>query len=299
MKKTIKKVRRGLSRIRSGIKSHLYTVYFLQRKGIHEKYYVCSRGIGDTEIFLSRLKSYYEQYGKKVNLIIAKNQEVLINPYRNYIDKIIVLKTSQVKLLTRAIWANKIYKNKLEFILPAHAADLLNAGDNLFDLTGKTLGIDGDDFEAPEFGYLDTDSIFSDNLQQLRHDKYVFFAPDSVSVSVIENNIWKEIADICRYHGFLVVENGNKGEKDRLGDVEVFKTIDETYLVAQKADLIISARSGLSDLLAFAGKPMIVVYPDQESLQEFTFSRMPFSKHVKELIANDALKEKVEELICL
>lgn len=291
-------VQRGFSKMYGYPKSHLYTINFLHHHKIDRKYYVCSRGIGDTAIFLSRLKAYHEKFGKKVNLIIAKNQEVLIDPYRDYINRTIVLKTSQINLLTQAIWDTRIYTSKLEFVLPAHAAKLLDAGNTLFGLTGKVLEVTGNDYDAPKFSALDVDSVLTEDLEQLKHAKYVFLAPDSVSVASIQRSTWEKIAQICREQGFIVVQNGKINAANRLGDMGVFKPIDETYVIAQNAHLIISARSGLSDLLAFTKTPMMVIYPDKKSLEEFTFSRMPFSAHVNEYIADDGLVEKMREMIC-
>ena len=107
------------------------------------------------------------------------------------------------------VYNYKIYENKLQFILPSDAEKLLSKS-NLFDLMGSTLDITGDDFEPPNFDELDVNDVFVGELESLRDEKYVFLAPASVSVSQIEQSVWKEIADICKKYGFIVVENENK-----------------------------------------------------------------------------------------
>ena len=234
---------------------------------------------------------------KKVNIIIAENQKCLIKPYKNYINKSIVLPTSKIILLTEMVYNYKIYENKLQFILPSDAEKLLSKS-NLFDLMGSTLDITGDDFEPPNFDELDVNDVFVGELESLRDEKYVFLAPASVSVSQIEQSVWKEIADICKKYGFIVVENENKNYQQKIGDIEVFKSIDETYLIAKKASFIISARSGLSDLLAYTKSPMMVIYPNKWSLEKFTFSKMPFSRHIIEIVEDGKLIQIVEEMLC-
>ena len=75
---------------------------------------------------------------------------------------------------------------------------------NLFDLMGSTLDITGDDFEPPNFDELDVNDVFVGELESLRDEKYVFLAPASVSVSQIEQSVWKEIADICKNTDLLL-----------------------------------------------------------------------------------------------
>ena len=145
---------------------------------------------------------------------------------------------------------------------------------------------------------MDVNDVFVGELESLRDEKYVFLAPASVSVSQIEQSVWKEIADICKKYGFIVVENENKNYQQKIGDIEVFKSIDETYLIAKKASFIISARSGLSDLLAYTKSPMMVIYPNKWSLEKFTFSKMPFSRHIIEIVEDGKLIQIVEEMLC-
>lgn len=297
MNKIRLKILNIVTKLRYKLSAYLYTVFFVLKNNICEKYYICSRGIGDTIIFLSRLNNYYDKYGKKVNIIIAENQKCLIKPYKNYINKSIVLPTSKIILLTEMVYNYKIYENKLQFILPSDAEKLLSKS-NLFDLMGSTLDITGDDFEPPNFGELDVNDVFVGELESLRDEKYVFLAPASVSVSQIEQSVWKEIADICKKYGFIVVENENKNYQQKIGDIEVFKSIDETYLIAKKASFIISARSGLSDLLAYTKSPMMVIYPNKWSLEKFTFSKMPFSRHIIEIVEDGKLIQIVEEMLC-
>ena len=100
MNKIRLKILNIVTKLRYKLSAYLYTVFFVLKNNICEKYYICSRGIGDTIIFLSRLNNYYDKYGKKVNIIIAENQKCLIKPYKNYINKSIVLTTSKIILLT-------------------------------------------------------------------------------------------------------------------------------------------------------------------------------------------------------
>ena len=102
----------------------------------------------------------------------------------------------------------------------------------------------------------------------------------------VPEKIWFDIAKKHRDEGYIILENVQSQDKVKFGDTSVFLPLDEMYEIAKGANHIFTARSGLSDLLAFTGNPMTVLYPNKEYLELYSFSNMPFSKHVEEIVIN-------------
>ena len=49
---------------------------------------------------------------------------------------------------------------------------------------------------------------------------------------------------------------------------------------------------------AYTKSPMMVIYPNKWSLEKFTFSKMPFSRHIIEIVEDGKLIQIVEEMLC-
>lgn len=247
-------------------------------------YFLCSRGIGDTIIFLSRLDEYYKKNNKKVNLIVQQNQTVLLEPYKDYINQVIVLPPNIINTLIHITWEKK--KKNIRFILPCNAIKKLKSGSNLFNLVGETLGIQGEEYLRPEFKVSNARLSEIKKTLGINNAQYVIIAPDAVSVTPTPEKIWIDIAKKNREKGYIILENAQSQDKVRFGDTSIFLPLDEMYEIAKGAKHIFSTRSGLSDLLAFSGTAMTVFYPNKEYLELYSFSNMPFSKHVEEIVIN-------------
>ncbi len=275
----VKKMRRQLAKYRN-----LAYVKIVSRKLMPDKFFVCNRGIGDTVIFLSRLKEYYEVYHKKVNIIIPENQYVLVQPYQKYIKRVEVKSIKEVGRIIAAIWENDSASKNLQFILPPRADKLLEGDITLFDLVGNILNLNGTEFERPFFKWEDgkREQLFSQ--LEIVSKKFAIIAPEAVTVKNVSKDYWKYVVE--RYHdeGLIVLENGSAFLEPTFGDKKVFVGLDEMYLLAEDAVSITSVRSGLSDLLAYTSTPMTVVYPDTYSYKLYSFKGMPFAGNVIEIV---------------
>lgn len=247
-----------------------------------KKYFICSRGIGDTIIFLSRIKTYFITTNKKVRLIIPTNQEVLIYPYRNYIEDVIVLTTEEINMLIDSTWENNKFSN-LQFILPPKAIKLLE-NCSLFDLVGSTLNISGNDYQKPEFYWEMSEKQNVFNKYNIMNRPFAIIAPDAYSIKKISEAFWISVVQQYRKRNIYVLENGSEKENPLYGDKRIFLDIDKLFILAKDAVEITSIRSGLSDLLAFGHTKLKVVYPDYATKNLFTFSQMPFANNVEEYV---------------
>lgn len=256
----------------------------VSRRLMPDEFFVCSRGIGDTIIFLSRLKEYNEVYHKKVNIIIPENQYILIRPYQKYINKVEVKNTRNVKRLITAIWENNRVSKNLQFILPPKADKLLNGDITLFDLIGVVLNLKGIEFERPFFKWKDgrREQLFSQ--LEIIPKNFAIIAPEAVTVKGVSKEYWKCVVQKYHDEGLMVLENGNRLLNPVFGDKRVFVDLDEMYLLADEAVSITSMRSGLADLFAYTSTPLTVVYPDTDSHKLYSFKGMPFADNVIEIV---------------
>lgn len=290
--KLIKKVKKLLCKVIS----YLYTKQFFRTLRGDKHYLVCSRGIGDTILFLSRLKEYNERYHSKVNLIAPSNQAILLNAYNEYIDEIILLSSKKILYLATTIWETNTFNPKLQFILPPKAVEQLQQNKSLFDLFGMTLKISGKAFQRPNFKIDKKRKTILFEKLQITEGNYIILAYESVTVPPVDDAVWEIITQFYKKEGFIVLENIAPGKKLKYGDKSIYLELDEMYELSRYAGLIVSARSGLSDLLAFTETPLMIVYPNAYYRRIYSFSNMPFAKHVREIESNQILKNENIEI---
>lgn len=249
---------------------------------LKENHYLCNRGIGDTLIFLSRLKEYKNECDKSVNLILPENQISLVNGYREYINKILVLPTNKIIRLIDAVVNKKM--DKITFILPTGALKKLENGLSIYDLVGETLNLNSREYRCPEF------QVSDDRITKIKKElgitgrEYAIIAPDAMSVNSIPDDVWKTVVEECRKRNYVILENAASQNSVKYGDINIFLPLDEMFMIAKDASVIYSIRSGLSDLLSFTKTPMTVFYPNEYFLKLYSFKNMPFSEHVKEIV---------------
>jgi hypothetical protein len=268
------------------IRNYIYTKLVSWKIG-PDQYYVCNRGIGDTIIFLSMMGQYYYKNQKKINLIIPKNQQVLLESYRQYINKIIVLDTKKLLRLISVLWDKEKKIDHMKFILPPKAFNLLNENTTLFDLIGKEIGVEGKEFIAPVFKWQENRKYEVYQMLGIAKDKFVIIAPMSESLKMIDADFWVTVVNEYHKNGYLVLENGCHGEKPQYGDKTIFLSLDEMYLLAEEAKEICCARSGLADLLSFGGSHKRIIYSNVLEYKMFCINRMPFAQNVTEEIIGE------------
>ena len=95
MKEILKKIR--------GIFLPLIGVIIARKRFRNKSYFLCNRGMGDTVIFLSRLKEYKKiNPENEINIIIQENQSTIANAYKDLLNSISVIKKESMWCLYRA-----------------------------------------------------------------------------------------------------------------------------------------------------------------------------------------------------
>jgi hypothetical protein len=265
---------------------NLYTRFKLKKQ-----YILCNRGIGDTIIFLSKLKEIKQRNPEMpINLIIQENHTILIDSYKQYIDEYVVLGRKKMNGLMSMASRGFLPPN-IQFILPEGAytflgyngisiQDLINV---TFGLSSKTIG-----YERPHFKWAEDSRKKLLNEYQLEKDKFVILGVDAVSVNGVEIDKWQCIAEKFSKLGYKVVTNLTfSGQSPIPGTIGLFLPLNEIYLLAEYGGFFVGLRSGLCDLLAFSDCRMTVIYPTEEDRYKYSFKNMYFEKEIEEIMACD------------
>jgi hypothetical protein len=91
----------------------------------------------------------------------------------------------------------------------------------------------------------------------------VLMAPGSKSAPQVSVDVWAEIAQRLGERGFTIATNAPPGENPVPGTIPLNKSLSELFAIAQLADLVIASRSGICDMLAFAGTRLHILRPDR------------------------------------
>ena len=252
-------------------------------------WFLCSRGVGDTVIFLSKISEYKKKYpDKKVNVIVSETHVPIVNFYCDLIDEICVLPYKKMCDTTQIAFGGLLPQN-IKYILPISSYQMLGYKNmSIFDLMNLTLEL-GECSEYLRPPIQDLDTVTLELLKKYNDDneKYVIMAPTAVSVNSIDGEVWISVYNLLVENGYKVLINGSPNEKNVLFDLADYINvpIDQIYLLAEKAALFIGLRSGLCDLLAFSKCNMVVAYPNTNGktfFDKYTFKNMPFEKKIVE-----------------
>lgn len=268
-------------------------------------WFLCSRGIGDTAIFFSKICEYKKKYPhKRVNVIVSETHVPIANFYREFIDEICVLPYKKMCDSTQIAFGGLLPQN-IKYILPISSYQMLGYKNmSIFDLMNLTLEL-GECSEYLRPPIEDAENITLDLLKKYidENKKYVIMAPMAVSVNSIESEVWVAVYNLLMENGYKVFINGNPNENNTLFDTKDYLNVSiyQIYLLAEKAELFIGLRSGLCDLLAFSKCNMVVAYPianGKTLMHKYTFSNMPFEKDIVECFEDElfnVVKEFVKE----
>lgn len=267
-------------------------------------WFLCSRGIGDTVVFLSKLKKYREDNpGKEINLIAADKHKVLLEAYSKYIDHKYFISYSEACKTTSIAFSKRLPSN-ITYILPSESTELLGYKNiSISDLMNIRLGLpEFTGLVKPEFTckYTSFTHFTKERHLDLLPFKYALLAPSAVSVNDNGDILWKQICELLESHGISVVINSDIIEMGLEKYKHVTLPLDDTYYLADYAAVFIGLRNGLCDLLAFARCDMIVAYPNEIYQVKFSLNNMDFEKHIIETLSvqlHEKVKEYLEEKI--
>lgn len=279
-------------RIASKVKNLLCALLgsIISRVKFHDKeYFLCSRGIGDTIIFLSKLEQFKQLYPeKKLNIILQENHRVIASGYQADLDTVQLVNRTIMWWLYRAEIQNLLPRN-INFILPKNGFTKLGETYSIVDLIDERLHLKEhrNKLKAPTYSWMSNRKKVVITESGAVKGKSVILSPYAFSVPQINIKYWEQIAYIYSNNGYHVITNtGGSEELPLPGTTEISLPLDETYLLAEYCGDFIGLRSGLCDLLAFSSCEMTVLYPrmgEHDWKEKYTFAHMGFQKNIQEI----------------
>lgn len=100
------------------------------------------------------------------------------------------------------------------------------------------------------------------DLESIIPGKAVIFAPYAKSVTTFDETFWQPIVADFQERGYQCFTNVAEGERPLAGTKEISPRISEMQSVVERAGTFIGIRSGLCDVIRYAGCRKIVLYPD-------------------------------------
>ncbi|WP_283680823.1 hypothetical protein [Parablautia sp. Marseille-Q6255] len=279
------------------VKNFLYELYvkiLFRTKYKKQEFFLCSRGIGDTVVFLSKLHDYKTWYPKNaIHLILQENHRIIAEGYKKYIDSEHYEKGNVIGIMDR-LANQKMLPRNIHFILPPDGEQLLGYKDlSICDLVNISMGIPDTalTYEQPQFSWKPDRKEEIIKQYHLLEGKTVILAPYAVSVPLISKDLWNQLVEHYHKKGFQVLTNVKDNSEYPLDGTEgISLRLDEMYLATEYGGYFVGLRSGLCDLLAYSKCCMTVVYPANKSKDwrdKYTFSNMFFEKKIEEISEED------------
>lgn len=100
------------------------------------------------------------------------------------------------------------------------------------------------------------------DLESIIPGKAVIFAPYAKSVTTFDETFWQPIVADFQERGYQCFTNVAEGERPLAGTREISPRISEMQSVVERAGTFIGIRSGLCDVIRYAGCRKIALYPD-------------------------------------
>lgn len=278
--------------------SDFKTEYIDKIDSQHDDIYILLHHLGDAFRMLTLIKEIIKEKQSKNPLIIVFDNSFedmikMMNidiPYVNIQTKkpfkarmekqfstdIFWLGGFRIILLWNNWWSGTKYSKKRKSLPPE--ANHLNSIADTYNVT----------YDSSKMGKInilkDSEKYMISKSQQagLNLDNFVFLAPEAFAFTTFSETFWKEIIKILQNTGYDVFINmvacrnivrkdsytNNKSKILTLYKVQNVKTfyltIAEAYALACKSKIIISQRSGFSELLVQTKVPMCVLYSGNE-----------------------------------
>lgn len=100
------------------------------------------------------------------------------------------------------------------------------------------------------------------DLESIISGKAVIFAPYAKSVTTFDETFWQPVVADFQERGYQCFTNVAEGERPLGGTKEISPCISEMQSVVERAGTFIGIRSGLCDVIRYAGCRKIALYPD-------------------------------------
>ena len=257
-------------------------------------------GAGDS-FFLCLLISEFKKKNKGRVVVVMKESHHFICDLFSEVDEFIALNKRFKKLQLQKISPNQSLPIRGKIFIPH---PLLNSGLSglekklssdytLLDMYKTALGLE----LKCSLGKFDFSTISQDIVQNFvtstswNLQKTIILFPSASSLEAMNENLMRLIVAKIIGLGFNVIVNG-KLKLDNFTSSRV-KSVDfalkDMIALAIHCNSVISARSGVCDLLAFSGKKMVVTYPNKAAYD--TYSLNPITKRNNHLLLELVLSE--------
>lgn len=132
----------------------------------------------------------------------------------------------------------------------------------------------------------------------LKVGKTVVIFPNANTHMIKNKGFWRKISAALKNHGFSVISNSKRGEKNISGIDYVDLELNEILPFVELAGYIISIRSGICDLLASSNATKFILYPDVKSRAFDTITAYRYnSGKLEELIINNGNSDRISNII--
>jgi hypothetical protein len=140
----------------------------------------------------------------------------------------------------------------------------------------------------------------------LHSGRTVVLAPDATSTGVAPDSFWAALAGELKRGGYDVAFNNPRHTRTPIESaVSLDVPVANFLAVAEEAGWVISARSGLCDLLAHASAKLTVVYPDesdnprrQQLTSGFSLVRSGLRPDAEEVVFSHRSADEIIQRIC-
>ena len=290
-----------------GVYARIYSLVvmtWLIMKNNHTLYVYMWPHIGDVCIAMSYLKAYREQ--KKIDsitLLIKQQNYELCNSYENTFDNVVFFNEKQLFKLSKSRFVIRFLK-KLHISIDKHFVcttpflfddRLLHSEEITAGLLTKRVIYDIKGNVSPVYPKMPTIDSEAYKLFCKEKDK-VIIAPFASSANEIENGFWEELANELMLKGYSVYTNVTKDREDIKGTKRLDCSIVELLGYAENANVFISLRSGIVDLVAGCKCKKIVIYNDYKFPELYDLTSWGNNDSLFQLFGEPSI-EKILELL--
>ena len=238
--------------------------------------YLCflATGIGEFSLFLSLcLKNFMKQNNIKHPLFItkAKHNIALLNIFFPT-AKILYIQGFPFQRMGE-FNVNNI-RARYFFPIPYFQQveeDITNKKAHFFDSILNYLNLEPNNFDvnlpkiAEEYKHSAEEKLKSMGLLD---KKFIFIAPEANSCENVNKKFWGKLTKKLHDKGFEIIFNSAKMPLSAQYFIADF-SLQEVFIVAQKAQAVIGLRSGLLDLLSMTGVPIHAIYTAFKNRKDF------------------------------
>lgn len=244
---------------------------------------ICSSGIGDTYFACALSKEIEKQHQAKVSVLIKSQHLSIAKAFRNNLNRIITFDEKLIKYTK--LFGLRIKRGNFFYAHPGvifYPRKIRFLGDkvNLLD-SYKTLFKLDSNANLLKPVYKKTKAIY-------KNEKLAFLAPESSTAGELPLIFWGSVISLLKKNGYKIIINSIK-DKFLFGKNKANISLGDIPSIVEKSNLFISARSGISDLVAETSTKKIIIYSnhswyDGDIFNGSSFEKMKFGKNIKEII---------------